>query len=144
LWCCTSEKWYCANSVGLTLVAFLMTTFLSGSKVSITANNSSLTNMLYLMALTLNLELTFQFDKDLKHARKPKNLLKLDMTHTSSSSTAIYLAYAIPHIVNIVGKWNYNELQQKDTKKVDLYATKFQKLLNRINTDNGFSNGFIV
>ncbi|CAG8504509.1 31237_t:CDS:2 [Gigaspora margarita] len=36
------------------------------------------------------------------------------------------------------------ELQQKDTEKVDLYATKFQKLLNRVNTDNGFSNGFIV
>ncbi|CAG8815332.1 12293_t:CDS:2, partial [Gigaspora rosea] len=28
------------------------------------------------------------------------------------------------------------ELQQKDTEKVDLYATKFQKLLNRVNTDN--------
>ncbi|CAG8522044.1 26472_t:CDS:2 [Gigaspora margarita] len=32
------------------------------------------------------------------------------------------------------------ELQQKDIEKVDLYATKFQKLLNRVNTDNGFSN----
>ncbi|CAG8500686.1 13407_t:CDS:2, partial [Gigaspora rosea] len=36
------------------------------------------------------------------------------------------------------------ELWQKDMEKVDIYATKFTKLLNRINVDNGFSDGFIV
>lgn len=36
------------------------------------------------------------------------------------------------------------ELQQKEIEKVDTYATKFQKLLSRVNIENGFSNGFIV
>ncbi|CAG8805721.1 8558_t:CDS:2, partial [Gigaspora rosea] len=36
------------------------------------------------------------------------------------------------------------ELQQKDTEKVDVYATKFQKLLSQVNVDNGFSKGFIM
>ncbi|CAG8555843.1 25639_t:CDS:2, partial [Gigaspora rosea] len=36
------------------------------------------------------------------------------------------------------------KLRQKDTEKVDIYGTKFTKLLNRINVDNGFSDKFIV
>ncbi|CAG8654887.1 15582_t:CDS:2 [Gigaspora rosea] len=32
----------------------------------------------------------------------------------------------------------------KDMEKVDIYATKFQKLLNRVNVDNGFFKGFII
>ncbi|CAG8839196.1 33546_t:CDS:1, partial [Racocetra persica] len=33
------------------------------------------------------------------------------------------------------------ELHQKEFKKLDTYATKFKKLLSRVNVNNGFSNG---
>ncbi|CAG8704512.1 19763_t:CDS:2, partial [Gigaspora rosea] len=36
------------------------------------------------------------------------------------------------------------ELQQKDIEKVDIYTTKFQKLLNQVNVNNGFSKDFII
>ncbi|CAG8798349.1 3613_t:CDS:2, partial [Gigaspora rosea] len=37
-----------------------------------------------------------------------------------------------------------NSLKQQEFEKVDVYASKFKKLLSRVNLDKGLAEGFIV
>ncbi|CAG8830651.1 492_t:CDS:2, partial [Gigaspora rosea] len=75
--------------------------------------------------------------EELKALLKENNLIKINFYHLFIDQFA---SEAQQH------QWQMElyELQQKDTEKVDVNATKFQKLLSQINIDNGFSKGLII
>ncbi|CAG8717954.1 189_t:CDS:2, partial [Gigaspora rosea] len=88
----------------------------------------------------------FEWFDDFERASEANNWTKDRMVKIASRYLKEMAAIWYKAIKESIKYWKMElyELRQKDTEKVDIYATKFTKLLNRINVDNGFSDGFIV
>ena len=102
-WACYNSSWPNSTQACLTLLAFLATTFLPNTNISITSNDSSfiqilentariLTHilasldkshytfiLLTVKAIITPLNLSFNIDKEFKHTEKPDNLIELNI-----------------------------------------------------------------